>query len=129
MNHFKTNHKITSNRSQKKSFPGSNRTEVINLRKLALKKSTKTGKYVLRHQTPSGNMKKVLYQYHQNGQLPRILQETFHIISSPEPWLIGELIVYQWSVVRPSVAHNAQRSSSPKPLVRSKPNFMWSLLG
>ena len=50
--------------------------------------------------------------------------------------LIGELIVYQWSgvrrpsVVRPSVvAHNAQRYSSPKPLVRSKPNFMWSLLG
>ena len=38
--------------------------------------------------------------------------------------LIGELIVYQWSVV-----HNAQRSSSPKPLVQSKPNFMWSLLG
>ena len=45
--------------------------------------------------------------------------------------LIGELIVYQWSgVCRPSVVvHNAQRSSSPKPLVRSKPNFMWSLLG
>ena len=32
------------------------------------------------------------------------------------------------SVVRPSV-HNAQRSSSPKPLGQSKPNFMWSLLG
>ena len=55
--------------------------------------------------------------------------------------LIGELIVYQWSgvrrpsvrpsSVRPSsvVVHNAQRSSSPKPLVRSKPNFMWSFLG
>ena len=53
--------------------------------------------------------------------------------------LIGELIVYQWSGVRPSyvvrrpssvgVVHNAQRSSSPKLLVRSKPNFMWSLLG
>ena len=50
--------------------------------------------------------------------------------------LIGELIVYQWSgvrrpSVRPSsvVVHNAQRSSSPKPLGRSKPNFMWSLLG
>ena len=52
--------------------------------------------------------------------------------------LIGELIVYQWSGVRrtsssvrrrPSVVHNAQTSSSPKPLGRSKPNFMWSLLG
>ena len=51
--------------------------------------------------------------------------------------LIGELIVYPWSgvrrrpsyVVRPSVVHNAQTSSSQKPLGRSKPNFMWSLLG
>ena len=55
--------------------------------------------------------------------------------------LIGELIVYPWSgvrrpsvrrpaVVRPSsVVHNAQASSSLKPLGRSKPNFMWSLLG
>ena len=50
--------------------------------------------------------------------------------------LIGELIVYPWSrrpsyVVRPSsvVVHNAQTSSSPKSLGRSKPNFMWSLLG
>ena len=50
--------------------------------------------------------------------------------------LIGELIVYQWSVVvvRPSsssssVVHNAQTSSSQKQLGRSKPNFMWSLLG
>ena len=46
--------------------------------------------------------------------------------------LIGELIVYQWSGVRrPSVGvvHNAQRSSPPKPLGRSKPNVMWSLLG
>ena len=42
--------------------------------------------------------------------------------------LIGELIGYSWSGVRPSsvVVHNAQRSSSPKPLARSKPNFMWS---
>ena len=37
--------------------------------------------------------------------------------------LIGELIVYQWSgvrpsIVRPSVVHNAQRSSSPKLLGR-----------
>ena len=49
--------------------------------------------------------------------------------------LIGELIGYPWSGVRPSVVcrpssvHNAQRSSSPKPLGQSKPNFMWSLLG
>ena len=51
--------------------------------------------------------------------------------------LIGELIVYPWSGVRrtslvvvrrPSV-HNAQTSFSQKPLSRSKPNFMWSLLG
>ena len=46
---------------------------------------------------------------------------------------IGELIVYLWSGVhRPSasyVVHNAQKSSSQKPLGRSKPNFMWSLLG
>ena len=45
--------------------------------------------------------------------------------------LIGELIVYPWSAVRrPSASvHNAQTSSSQKPLGRSKPNFMWSLLG
>ena len=50
--------------------------------------------------------------------------------------LIGELIVYPWSGVRPSsvirpsiVVHNAQTSSSQKPLGRSKPNFIWSLLG
>ena len=46
--------------------------------------------------------------------------------------LIGELIGYSWSGVRPSsvvvVVHNAQRSS-PKPLGQSKSKFMWSLLG
>ena len=31
-------------------------------------------------------------------------------------------------VRRPSVVHNSQTSSSQKPLGRSKPNFMWSLL-
>ena len=46
--------------------------------------------------------------------------------------LIGELIVYPWSGVRrrrplSSVVHNAQ-TSSQKPLGRSKPNFLWSLL-
>ena len=46
--------------------------------------------------------------------------------------LIGELImliVYPWSGVCPSSVHNAQTSSSQKPLGQSKPNFMWSLLG
>ena len=52
------------------------------------------------------------------------------VFSSPEPKAHGELIGYPWSGVRPSsVRHNAQRSSSPKPLGRSKPNVMWSLLG
>ena len=43
----------------------------------------------------------------------------------------GELIGYPCSGVRrPSVRHpQFQTSSSPKPLDRSKPNFMWSLLG
>ena len=60
------------------------------------------------------------------------------LFSSPEPLgSQGELIVYPSSrrpsvrQCRPSAAsvvHNAQRSSSPKPLGRSKPNFMWSLL-
>ena len=45
--------------------------------------------------------------------------------------LIGELIVYPWFGVRrrPSAVHNAQTSSSQKPLGRSKPIFMGSLLG
>ena len=47
--------------------------------------------------------------------------------------LIGELIGYSWSGVRPSASSvrrkQFQTSSSPKPLGRSKPNFMWSLLG
>ena len=49
--------------------------------------------------------------------------------------LIGELIGYSWSGVRPSSVRPSvrrkqfQTSSSPKPLGRSKPNFMWSLLG
>ena len=33
---------------------------------------------------------------------------------------IGELIVYPWSVVRPSSVHNAQTSSSQKPLDQSQ---------
>ena len=58
------------------------------------------------------------------------------IFSSTEP--LGsqcELIVYPSSrrpSVRPSVRRRRkqfQTSSSPKPLGRSKPNFMWSLLG
>ena len=46
--------------------------------------------------------------------------------------LIGELIGYSWSGVRPSsivVVHNAQRSSSPKPLGQSKPNLCGASLG
>ena len=46
--------------------------------------------------------------------------------------LIGELIVYPLSGVRRRtssvVVHNGQTSFSQKPLGRSKPNFMWSLL-
>ena len=58
------------------------------------------------------------------------------IVSSPEPLgSQGELIVYpssrRPSVRRPSVRRRKQfqTSSSPKPLGRSKPNFMWSLFG
>ena len=57
------------------------------------------------------------------------------MVSSPEPkahrWAYSIPMVRRPSSVRrPSVVvRNAQRSSSPKPLVRSKPNFMWSLLG
>ena len=48
--------------------------------------------------------------------------------------LIGELIGYSWSGVSPSgvspsvVVHNAQRSSSPKPLGQSKPLLYGSSL-
>ena len=55
------------------------------------------------------------------------------VFSSPEPLgSQGELIVYP-SSRRPSSVRRRrkqfQTSSSPKPLGRSKPNFMWSLLG
>ena len=60
------------------------------------------------------------------------------VFSSPEPLgSQGELIVYP-SSRRPSVRRRRRRrrrrkqfqtSSSPKPLGRSKPNFMWRLLG
>ena len=57
----------------------------------------------------------------------------FFVVSSPEPsGSQGELIVYPWSVVRrrpSSSVHIFQTSSPQKPLGRSKPNFMWSLLG
>ena len=59
----------------------------------------------------------------------------FLFFSSPEPsGSQGELIVYPWSgvVVRrrlSSSVHIFQTSSPQKPLGRSKPNFMWSLLG
>ena len=63
----------------------------------------------------------------------RFIRDEVHILAHLSRRLIGELIGYSWSGVRPSVrrpsVHNAQRSSSPKPLGQSKPNFMWSLLG
>ena len=69
-----------------------------------------------------------------NGK--RIRPKNVDIFSSPEPLgSQGELIVYQSSrrpSVRPSSVRRRkqfQTSSSPKPLGRSKPNFMWSLLG
>ena len=52
--------------------------------------------------------------------------------SLPEPKAHGELKLYLWSGVRPSVVRRRpqfQRSSFLKPLCRSKPNFMWGLLG
>ena len=43
--------------------------------------------------------------------------------------LTGELIGYPW-IQRPSVRRPHFQTSSPlKPLGKSKPNFMWSLLG
>ena len=46
--------------------------------------------------------------------------------------LTGELIVYPYSGVRPSSSvirrPQLQRSSPLKPLGKSKPNFMWSIL-
>ena len=59
---------------------------------------------------------------------PRKLSFLAHL----SQWLIGELIGYSWSGVRPSAASVRRKqfqTSSPKPLGRSKPNFMWSLLG
>ena len=52
------------------------------------------------------------------------MNRLIHIFSSPEPsGSQGELIVYPCSVVRPSVVHHFQRSSSLKQLGQSKPNF------
>ena len=79
------------------------------------------------------------WQHFHNGKSPSPDYFWALIFSSPEPLgSQGELIVYP-SSRRPSVrrrrpsassvVHNAQRSSSPKPLGKSKPNFMWSLLG
>ena len=56
------------------------------------------------------------------------------LFSSPEPsGSQGELIVYPWSGVRRTssvvvVRSHFQTSSPLKPLDRSKPNCMWSLL-
>ena len=62
------------------------------------------------------------------------ISEKYVLLAHLSQRLIGELIVYPWSGVRRTssvvgVVHNAQTSSSQKPLGRSKPNFMWSLLG
>ena len=60
----------------------------------------------------------------------RFSSEEAYLLAHLSRRLIGELIVYPWSGVRrPSVDHKAQTSSSQKLLGRSKPNFMWSLLG
>ena len=79
--------------------------------------------------------------YSENGQLtsiaigaPHKTKFAFfnHFLAHLSQSLIGELIVYQWSGVRPSVVclvrPHYETSSSLKPLGRSKPNFMWSLL-
>ena len=52
-----------------------------------------------------------------------------HILAHLSQRLIGELIGYSWSGVSPSSVRRKQFQTSPKPLARSKPNFMWSLLG
>ena len=53
-----------------------------------------------------------------------------HLLAHLSRRLIGELIVYPWSGVRPSasssVVHNAQTSSSQKPLGRSNKNIKMS---
>ena len=53
------------------------------------------------------------------------------IFSSPEP--LGSLVslwwVYSIAMVRRPSVHHFQRSSSPKLLGQSKPNFIWSLSG
>ena len=62
------------------------------------------------------------------------LNDNFKMTNSVLAYLLGsqaELIVYQCSGVRPSSSvrvHHFQIFSSPKPLGRSKPNFMEPLL-
>ena len=70
------------------------------------------------------------------GSVGRVYAYFINIISSPEPLgSQGELIVYPSSRRPSSVVRRRRRrkqfqtSSSPKPLGRSKPNFMWGLLG
>ena len=58
----------------------------------------------------------VLYKAKISGE--RLQDHWFSGLAHLSRRLIGELIVYQWSGVRrrPSVVHNAQTSSSQKPL-------------
>ena len=67
-----------------------------------------------------------------------MLLKSYEFLAHLSQRLIGELIGYPWSGVRPSASSvrpsvvrrkQFQTSSSQKPLGRSKPNFMWSLLG
>ena len=55
--------------------------------------------------------------------LPKKKNNKHLFISSPE--LIGELIGYSWSGVRPSLSVRSKKfqTSSPKPLAQSKPNY------
>ena len=50
----------------------------------------------------------------------------FTFLAHLSQWLIGELIGYPWSGIR---RPQFQTSSPLKPLGKSKPNFIWSLLG
>ena len=71
-------------------------------------------------------------KFHCNSELNDCLIKSEALLAHLSRRLIGELIVYPWSGVRRMssvVVHNAQTSSSQKPLGRTKPNFMWRLLG
>ena len=56
------------------------------------------------------------------------VHKTFICLAHLSQRLIGELIVYPFTVVVVVFVGYFQTSSPPKPLGQSKPNFMWSLL-